>query len=183
MQTAPERAGRRTSASRKSHSSAGATEGTGRAAVIAGRQIHLYHSSCLDGSSDKAIGSDQTAVKWASLLGSDPVRSRADTPGNLREAPCMGGVFAVRTVLPEKIQHPAAHLEDLRWIVPGELVEHSVQVLGCFLLLSVLISARNRELHPFRPLLECSPHRNERFAQACTRQPMSSGATSSARED
>jgi len=41
------------------------------------------------------------------------VRSRADDSGNLRKALCMSGVFAVSTVLPEKIQHLAA-LESLR---------------------------------------------------------------------
>ena len=73
----------------------------------------------------------------------------------------MGGVFAVSTVLPEKIQHLAAHLEDLRRIVPGEVLEHSLQVLGCFLVLSVLIWASKSEPHPVRPLLAYPPHNSE----------------------
>jgi len=70
----------------------------------------------------------------------------------------MGGVFAVSTVIPEKIQHLAAHLEDLRQIAFGEVLEHSLQVLGCFLVLSVLIWASRSEPHPVRPLLAYPPH-------------------------
>jgi len=73
----------------------------------------------------------------------------------------MGGVFAVSTVLPEKIQHLAAHLEDFRRIIPGEVLEHSLQVLGCFLVLSVLIWASKSEPHPVRPLLAYPPHNSE----------------------
>jgi len=38
-------------------------------------------------------------------------------------------------------------------MVPGEVLEHSLQVLGCFLVLSVLIWASKSEPHPVRPLL------------------------------
>jgi len=55
----------------------------------------------------------------------------------------MGGVFAVSTVFPEKIQHLAAHLEDPRRIPPGEVLEHSLQVLGRFLVNYVLIQESN----------------------------------------
>jgi len=103
----------------------------------------------------------QTAVRWVSFLGADPVKSRANASGNLRKALCMGGVFAVSTVIPEKIQHLAAHLEDLRQIAFGEVLEHSLQVLGCFLVLSVLIWASRSEPHPVRPLLAYPPHNSE----------------------
>jgi len=93
----------------------------------------------LQGSSDKAIGRDQTAVKWATLFGSDPVRSRTDASENLRKALCMGGVFAVGTVLPEKIQHLDARLGELRRTIPDEVLEDSLQVLGCFFVTLVLI--------------------------------------------
>ena len=73
----------------------------------------------------------------------------------------MGGVFAVSTVLPEKIQHLAAHLETIRQIAPGEVLEHSLQVLGCFLVLSVLIWGSSSEPHPVRPLLAYPPHNSE----------------------
>ena len=73
----------------------------------------------------------------------------------------MGGVFAVSTVLPEKIQHLAAHLKDLRQIAPDEVLEHSLQVLGCFLVLSVLIWASKSEPQPVRPLLAYPPHNRE----------------------
>ncbi len=73
----------------------------------------------------------------------------------------MGGVFAVSTVLPEKIQHLAAHLESIRSFASAEVLEHSLQVLGCFLVLSVLIWASRSEPHPVRPLLAYPPHNSE----------------------
>jgi hypothetical protein len=91
----------------------------------------------------------------------DPVRHQALAVRDLRKALCMGGVFAVSTVLPEKIQHLAAHLEDIRQFAPGEVLEHSLQVLGCFLVLSVLIWASKSEPHPVRPLLAYPPHNRE----------------------
>ena len=89
------------------------------------------------------------------------MRTRADDSGNLRKALCMGGVFAVSTVLPGKIQHLAAHLEDLRQIAADEILEHSLQALGCFLVLSVLIWASKSEPQPVRPLLAYPPHNRE----------------------
>ena len=83
-------------------------------------------------------------------------------PGNgLRKALCMGGVFAVSTVLPEKIQRLAYHLETIRQIAIDEVLEQSLQVLGCFLVLSVLIWASKSEPHPVRPLLAYPPHNSE----------------------
>jgi hypothetical protein len=73
----------------------------------------------------------------------------------------MGGVFAVSTVLPEKIQRLAADLEALRQFAPGDAIDHSLQVLGCFLVLSVLIWATRSEPHPVRPLLAYPPHNSE----------------------
>ena len=73
----------------------------------------------------------------------------------------MGGVFAVSTVLPEKVQHLAAHLETIRQFAPSEVLEHSLQVLGCFLVLSVLIWASRSEPHHVRPLLAYPPHNSE----------------------
>ena len=70
----------------------------------------------------------------------------------------MGGVFAVSTVLPEKIQQLAYHLATInRSGTDGEL-DHGLQVLGCFLVLSVLIWASKSEPHPVRPLLAYPPH-------------------------
>jgi len=68
----------------------------------------------------------------------------------------MGGIFAVSTVLPEKIQHLAFHLGTLHQF-PDELVEHSLQVAGCFLLLSVLIWASRIETRAVHPLLAYPP--------------------------
>ena len=73
----------------------------------------------------------------------------------------MGGIFAVSTVIPGKIQHLAAHLETIRQIAIGEVLEHSLQVLGCFLVLSVLIWASKSEPHAVRPLLAYPPHNSE----------------------
>jgi len=73
----------------------------------------------------------------------------------------MGGVFAVSTVLPEKIQHLAAHLESIRSFASVEALEHALQVLGCFLVLSVLIWASRSEPHPVKPLLAYPPHNSE----------------------
>ena len=73
----------------------------------------------------------------------------------------MGGVFAVSTVLPGKIQRLAAHLAFIRQFAPGEVLEHSLQVLGCFLVLSVLIWASKSEPQPVRPLLAYPPHNSE----------------------
>jgi hypothetical protein len=42
----------------------------------------------------------------------------------------MGGVFAVSTVLPEKIQRLAADLEEIGQLVPGNALDHALQVLG-----------------------------------------------------
>jgi hypothetical protein len=75
---------------------------------------------------------------------------------DLRKALCMGGIFAVSTVLPEKIQHLAQHLGTLQQF-PDEVVEHSFQVAGCFLLLSVLIWAGRIEPRAVHPLLAYPP--------------------------
>jgi hypothetical protein len=83
--------------------------------------------------------SGQTAARWSSSVRTDPVRGRATAPRDLRKALCMGGVFAVSTVVPEKIQRLAADLEAIRQFVPGDALDHALQVLGCFLVLSVLI--------------------------------------------
>lgn len=75
----------------------------------------------------------------------------------------MGGIFAVSTVLPETIHHLAVHLESIkRWgLETEEVLEHGLQVLGCFLLLSVLIWASKSESRPVNPLLAYPPHSRE----------------------
>lgn len=73
----------------------------------------------------------------------------------------MGGIFALSTVIPGKIQHLAYHLKTIGQIAIGEVLEHSLQVLGCFLVLSVLIWASKSEPHPVRPLLAYPPHNKE----------------------
>jgi len=73
----------------------------------------------------------------------------------------MGGFFAVSTVIPGKIQRLAYHLGTFRQIALGEVLEHSLQVLGCFLVLSVLIWGSRSEPHPVRPLLAYPPHNSE----------------------
>ena len=73
----------------------------------------------------------------------------------------MGGIFAVSTVIPEKIQRLAYHLGTINRSGTGGVLEHSLQVLGCFLVLSVLIWASKSEPHPVKPLLAYPPHNSE----------------------
>ena len=80
---------------------------------------------------------------------------------DLRKALCMGGIFAFSTVIPGKIQHLAYHLESIARYGTDGVLEHSLQVLGCFLVLSVLIWASKSEPHPVKPLLAYPPHNSE----------------------
>ena len=80
---------------------------------------------------------------------------------DLRKALCMGGVFAVSTVIPGKIQHLAYHLETINRFGADGVVDHGLQLLGCFLVLSVLIWASKSEPHPVRPLLAYPSHNGE----------------------
>jgi hypothetical protein len=58
----------------------------------------------------------------------------------------MGAIFAVSAVIPGKVLH---------------LAEQSLQLLGCFLLLSVLVWASGSEPAPRAPLLSYPPHNRE----------------------
>lgn len=80
---------------------------------------------------------------------------------DLRKALCLGGIFAVSTVIPEKVQHLAYHLKTLQTFGADGVLEHSLQVLGCFLVLSVLIWGSNSEPHPVKPLLAYPPHNRD----------------------
>ena len=80
---------------------------------------------------------------------------------DLRKALCVGGIFAVSTVLPEKIQHLAFHLGTISRAATDEVVEHSLQLLGCFLVLSVLIWASKIEPRQVHPLLAYPPRSSE----------------------
>ena len=111
--------------------------------------------------SGKTPHDGQTALKRVSSLGADPVRSRATPSRDFRKALCMGGVFAVSTVLPQKIQRLAYYLGTINRAGTAGVLEHSLQVLGCFLVLSVLIWASKSEPHPVRPLLAYPPHNSE----------------------
>lgn len=73
----------------------------------------------------------------------------------------MGGIFAVSIVLPGKLQHLVFHLESMNQFGMDEVLEHSLQVLGCFLVLSVLVWASKSEPQPVRPLLAYPPHNRE----------------------
>jgi hypothetical protein len=89
------------------------------------------------------------------------VRHQALAVGDLRKALCMGAIFAVSTVLPGKFQNLAYDLGTISRFGSGEIPEHSLQVLGCFLLLSVLIWASKSEPNPVRPLLAYPPHNRD----------------------
>lgn len=80
---------------------------------------------------------------------------------DLRKALSVGGIFAVSTVLPEKIQHLAFHVGTISRAGNAEAVEHSFQLLGCFLVLSVLIWASRTEPRQVHPLLAYPPHSRE----------------------
>jgi len=102
---------------------------------------------------------------WCPLIRTvDPMRHQALAVGDLRKALCMGGVFAVSTVLPEKIQRLAYHLGTINRSGTDGVLDHGLQVLGCFLVLSVLIWASKSEQHPVRPLLAYPPHNSETVA-------------------
>jgi hypothetical protein len=69
----------------------------------------------------------------------------------------MGGIFAVSTMLPEKIQHLARYLGTFSRFGTDGVLEHSLQVAGCFLVLSVLIWASRTEARQGHPLLAYPP--------------------------
>ena len=79
----------------------------------------------------------------------------------IRKALCTGAVFAVSTVIPDKILHLAEHLQNSWPLAAAEELEHSLQLLGCFLLLSVLIWASGNEPGPRAPLLSYPPHNRQ----------------------
>ena len=78
--------------------------------------------------------------------------------GGFKEALCGGGIFAVSTVLPGKIQHLALHLVQSNQSGFDGLAEHSLQLLGCFVLLSVLIWLAEHRQIKRHPLLSYPPH-------------------------
>ena len=62
------------------------------------------------------------------------------------QAVSMGGIFAVSTVLPGKVQHLAFHLKTTNNFGTDGVLDHGLQILGCLMLLSVLIWASKSEL-------------------------------------
>jgi len=66
----------------------------------------------------------------------------------------MGGVFAISTVVPRKLQHLAYHLETLNRLGAEGVVGHALQLGSFFVLLSVLIWAsktENNAVNPYWP--------------------------------
>jgi hypothetical protein len=76
----------------------------------------------------------------------------------LRQALCVGGIFAVSTVLPEKVEHVALHLVAINRSGVDGLVEHSLQLVGCFVLLSALIWLAEGKQVKRHPLLSYPSH-------------------------
>ena len=119
------------------------------------------------GQSGRQTQGGQTPPSWAPVTscphtrGIDAVRNEVLVVRDLRKALCMGGVFAVSTVIPGKVQHLAQHLGTLKHFAPDEVLEHVLQLLGCFLVLSVLIWASKSEPQPVRPLLAYPPHHRD----------------------
>ena len=79
----------------------------------------------------------------------------------LRKAVSMGGIFAVSTVLPGKVQQLAFHLKTINRFGIDGVLGYGLQILGCFLVLSVLIWASKSEPNPVRPLLAYPPHNRD----------------------
>lgn len=73
----------------------------------------------------------------------------------------MGGVFAISSVVPRKLQHLAYHLETLNRLGAEGVVGHALQLGSCFVLLSVLIWASKTENNAVNPLLAYPPHNRE----------------------
>jgi hypothetical protein len=84
----------------------------------------------------------------------DPVKRESP----LRQALCVGGIFAISTVLPDKIEHLAIHLVEINRSGVDGLAEHSLQLVGCFVLLSVLIWLAEGKQVKRHPLLSYPPH-------------------------
>jgi hypothetical protein len=91
----------------------------------------------------------------------DPVSHQVLPIRGLRKAVSMGGIFAVSTVLPGKVQHLAFHLKTINRFGTDGILNHGLQILGCFLVLSVLIWASKSEPQPVRPLLAYPPHNRD----------------------
>jgi hypothetical protein len=70
----------------------------------------------------------------------------------------MGEIFAVSTVLPGKVQQLTFHLKTINRFGTDGILNHGLQILGCFLVLSVLIWTSKSEPNPVRPLLAYPPH-------------------------
>ena len=79
----------------------------------------------------------------------------------LRKAVSMGGIFAVSTVLPGKVQQLAFHLKTINRFGIDGVLGYGLQILGCLMLLSVLIWASKSEPKPVRPLLAYPPHNRD----------------------
>ena len=75
-----------------------------------------------------------------------------------RKALCMGVVFAVSTVIPGKIQHLAYHLKTINHFGTDGFLDHGLQLLGCFLVISVLIWTEERTTRKTRLLTAYPPH-------------------------
>ena len=73
----------------------------------------------------------------------------------------MGGVFAVSTVLPGKVQQLTFHLKTINRLGADGVLNHGLQILGCLMVLSVLIWASKSEPNPVRPLLAYPPHNRD----------------------
>jgi len=80
---------------------------------------------------------------------------------DFRKALCMGGIFAVSTVLPGKVQQLTFHLKTINRFRIDGVLGCGLQILGCLMVLSVLIWASKSEPNPVRPLLAYPPHNRD----------------------
>lgn len=81
--------------------------------------------------------------------------------GNASTALCMGGVFAISAVIPAKVQQLVVLLRAMPASGIDAVAHTALQLLGCFVLLSVLIWASKTEPRSVRPLLAYPPHNRD----------------------
>ena len=76
---------------------------------------------------------------------------------SLRTALGLGGLFAVSSVLPDQVEHLAAHLLTVQTSGWTSALAHLLPPIGCFVLLSVLTWLSEADTTPQHPLAAYPP--------------------------
>lgn len=79
------------------------------------------------GATAKVHSGGQTATRWTSFLGPDPVISRASTSVDLHKALCFGDIFVVSIVISSKISHLGYHLRTVNRPGTDGVRDHELQ--------------------------------------------------------